>query len=104
MSGGGGELGVVGGAVADYPDDFVPGEEYWYRVAVILGDFGVSEEVLELFGAGHSEGGEAVAVSATPYDNRPRQFVYVKESGVGIGCMFAGGGFFDGGSDPPARQ
>ena len=81
-----------------------PARTIGYGVAVIFGDFGVSEEVLELFGAGHAEGGEAVAVSAAADCYRLRESVHVEESGVGIGCMFAGGGFFDGGSDPPARQ
>ena len=95
---------MVGGAVADYPDNFVASEDYWDGVAVSFGDFGVGEEVLELFGAGHAEGSEAVAVSAAADCYRLRESVHVEESGVGIGCMFAGDSFFDGGSDPPARQ
>ena len=90
--------------MTDYPDDFVSGEDYWDGVAVISGDLGVGEEVLELFGAGHAEGSESVAVSAAADCYRLRESVHVEESGVGICCMFAGGGFFDGGSDPPAKQ
>ena len=47
---------MVGGAVADNPDNFIVGEDNGYGVAVISGDFGIGEEGLELFGAGHAEG------------------------------------------------
>ena len=81
---------MVGGAVADNPDNFIVGEDNGYGVAVISGDFGVGEEVLELFGAGHAEGDEVVAVSAAADCYRLREPVHVKESGVGLGVCSLG--------------
>lgn len=35
--------------MADYPDDFIAGKDYGDGIAVSSGDFGVGEEILELF-------------------------------------------------------
>ena len=61
----------------------------------MAGDFGVGEEVLELFGAGHAEGGEAVAGLATSNGEGARELVHVEEGGVRVGVGYGWDGFFD---------
>ena len=40
---------MLGGAVSNHPDDLISGEDDGDGVAEVSGDFGVGEEVLELF-------------------------------------------------------
>ena len=82
----------------------VVGEDDWDRVAGSSGDFGICEEVLELFGAGHAEGGEAVSGSASADGDGAWEPVHIKEGGVRAEVSVSGDGFLDGGGDFPSRN